>query len=259
MVKKKWIALIIVVVLIIAAIAIIGSSIPTKNQVNVTVSKTIDDHADEVLAGHSGNTAYIFNITIKYTGSGSLSTYPTNFYIVTSNGTVAADTSGFFSNVTKPLNSVTLSSGQSVSGQIYDSFSNNVKISSIYYSYDGQHYAAPSVPAVSEWISYIGDINVNTNDSNITAICTPGPFISSAYNSGTILTFNISLSNDAFSSSAEVKSLTINATSLNYSYTPKLPLTIGAGDDAYITLEMTMPNESNYYSNININISAATN
>jgi len=258
MVKKKWIALIVVVVVIIAAIAIISSSTPSKNQVNVTVSKTIDDHANEVFAGNPGDTAYIFNVTIKYTGSGSLSVNPINVYIVTSNGTVCADSSGFFSNVTEPLNSVTLSSGQSVSGQIYDAFSNNVKISSIYYSYDGQHYAAPSIPKVSEWFSYIGDINCITNDTDIVATSTPS-IIAGDYSSGTVLTLNISLQNFAVSSSAKIESLTINDTSINYSYTPALPLTIGAGDTAYITMHITMPYESNYYESIDVNINAVNN
>lgn len=256
--KKKWIAIIIIILIIIGGLVYVGSTVPAKEKVNVTVDKTIEDHADEVSAGHPGDTAYIFNVTVKYTGSGSLSINPVDFYISTSNGTVSADSSGFASNTTNPLNSVSLSSGQSVSGQIYDAFSGSVTISSIYYSYDGQHYTAPAVPKVSEWVSRIGYISVNTNDTNITATCTPGLIISD-YDSGTVLTVNVSLSNNAFSSSAEVKSLTINSTSLNYTYTPALPVTISAGGTSYIMVHITMPKQSNYYSTIYIKIGAVNN
>lgn len=256
MVKKKWIAVIIIVVVIIAAIAIIDSTIPSKNQVSVTVSKVIDDHADEVMIGHPGDTAYIVSVSIKYTGSGSLSEYPFDFYFVTSNGTVSADSSGFFSNVTAPLKSSSLSAGQSISGQIYDSFPNNVTISSIYYSYDGQHYAAPSIPSVSQWVSYIHDVTVNVNDNNLSAVAT---LTYGDYNSGTVVAINISLTSFTLISTSTVSSITVSDTSItSYSYTPKLPINIGAGDIAYILLNITMPNESIYYSNININIDAST-
>ncbi|EQB73974.1 MAG: hypothetical protein AMDU4_FER2C00035G0025 [Ferroplasma sp. Type II] len=254
--KKKYIAILLVIVIVIAAIAIIDSSIPKKSQVKVSVSKVIEDHADEVSAGKVAETAYIFDVSITNKGSAKLSLNPCDFCIVTSNGTLAADTSGFFSNVTSQLHSSSLSSGQSATGQIYDAFADNVKISSIYYSYDGQHYTAASIPNVSQWISYIGDINVQTNDTNITATCTPS-IVGSGYNSGTVLSVNISITNYEFASNASITALTVpNQYLTNYIHT-KLPTSIGYDQKAYIILNITMPDSSHYYKNIDIDITAS--
>ena len=45
-----------------------------------------------VSADHPGDTAYTFNVTIKYTDSGSLSVNQFDFCIVTFNGTVNRNT-----------------------------------------------------------------------------------------------------------------------------------------------------------------------
>lgn len=251
--KKSVIAITIVVILVVAGIVIIGSSVPTKSQLNVSVTKVIEDHADEEAIGHSGNTAYILNTTISYKGSGTLDVNPIDFYIDTSNGTIEADMSGFSSNVTSPMKTLDLASGESTTGQIYFSISNAATFTSVYYSYDGQHYNAKTIPVVSQWVSYIDGVTVKTNDSNLSAFA---PFIDGDYNSGSVLLVNISVTSFDFSSAITINTVGISP-SMSYKVENALPLSVGSGDTVYLILKITMPKTSEY-TGITVNIDATT-
>ncbi len=246
-------AIIAALVVILAIVLISVNLPPSKNQLKLTVKSLSVDHADEIFAGHQKQTSYIFDISISYNGSGSIQINPSDFYIVTSNGTYQADSSGFFSYVSNPLNSLSLSSGQSVSGQIYDAFSQGTSISTVNYKYSGATYSS-NVPAASAWVSYVEGVNVTDSDNSVfvDSFSFPGDVVSGNY-----FTVNISFSNDHSFYSVNVTSITANAPFTVYSVKPAIGSFISAGDQVYYDVKVKPPTQS-YYGYLDLVVSDST-
>jgi archaellum component FlaG (FlaF/FlaG flagellin family) len=133
--KKTWIVTVV--------------SVPPENNtasVQLTVDKVILDKTTPSLAKDMGHTYYIFNITIKNTGSDDIDVDSVNFYLVTSNGTVQVT---FSFEETNRLNSVILSPGQTATGQVAFAVQNGATLKAIYFKYKSQKFYAPSIPEPS--------------------------------------------------------------------------------------------------------------
>jgi archaellum component FlaG (FlaF/FlaG flagellin family) len=133
--KKTWIVTVV--------------SVPPENNtapVQLTVDKVILDKATPNIKNDKGHTYYIFNITIKNTGSDDIDVYPWYFYLVTSKGTMS-NTHSF--KETNPLNKVTLSPGQTATGQVAFAVQNGATLKAIYFEYESQKSYAPSIPSVT--------------------------------------------------------------------------------------------------------------
>lgn len=246
-------AIIAALVVILAVIVISVNLPPGKNQLQMTVKSLSVDHADEIIAGHPDQTSYIFDISISYNGSGSIQLNPASFYIVTSNGTYQADTSGFFSYVSNPLNPVSLSNGQTASGQIYDAFTSGIAISTVYYKYSGTTYSS-NVPAASAWVSYVEGVNVSNSDSSVfvDSFSFPGDVVSGNY-----FTVNVSFSNDHSFYSVNVTSITANTPFSVVSVKPAIGSSIAAGNQVYYDVKVKPPSQS-YYGYLDLIVSDST-
>ena len=133
--KKTWIVTVV--------------SVPPENNtapVQLTVDNVILDNTTPNIKNDTGHTYYIFNITIKNTGSDDIDVYPWYFYLVTSKGTVFYT---ILSAITNPLEAVTLSPGQTATGQVAFAVQNGATLKSIYFEYESQKYYAPSIPSVT--------------------------------------------------------------------------------------------------------------
>jgi len=134
--KKTWIVTVV--------------SVPPENNtapVQFTVDKVILDKTTPSIMNDTGHTYYIFNITIKNTGSDDIVVHPLfDFYLVTSNGTLQAT---YSVEETNSLNSVILSPGQTATGQVAFAVQNGATLKAIYFEYESQKYYAPSIPSVT--------------------------------------------------------------------------------------------------------------
>ena len=151
--KKTWIVvgivLIVIIIIVIAAVSVPpGNKSGTSSTapVQFTVDKVILDQKTPSIFNDTGHTYYIFNITIKNTGSDNIDVTPFDFYLVTSNGTVQISA---FGNETNALNDVTLSPGQTATGQLEFAVQNGATLKAIYFEYEDQKYYAPSIPEPS--------------------------------------------------------------------------------------------------------------
>jgi heme/copper-type cytochrome/quinol oxidase subunit 2 len=149
--KKTWIVvgivLIVIIIIVIAAVSVPPSTAP----VQFTVDKVILDKTTPSLTNDVGHTYYIFNITIKNTGSNNIDVYPSSFYLVTSDGAVSETI--ISAEETNPLKIVILSPGQTVTGQLEFAVQNGATLKAIYFEYEYQNeyqkYYAPSIPEPS--------------------------------------------------------------------------------------------------------------
>ena len=255
-----WIAIgvAVVVVGLVAAEVLVIKNTPSptnaNNTINVSVLSVIDDSASEAAVGHD-TSGFILNVSVNRAGSSSVVIYPSDFYFVTSDGTFQADQSGFSLDVTNALNTVTLSNGQTTSGQIYDSFSSGTTISSIYYSLSGKQYSA-STPPVSVWISDITQVNaIASNSALIVAINAP-PFGEGfgEITSGSQMFFNITISNTNFLfGNVAINSITVNSPFIDPDFSNILPVTLTPGSSETLTFYIYAPTSS-YYGAIDFSI-----
>jgi len=151
--KKTWIVvgivLIVIIIIVIAAVSVPpGNKSGTSSTapVQFTVNNVLIDKTTPSIMNDMGHTYYLFNITIKNTGSDNIDVNPYFFYLVTSNGTVSITLSTVETNA---LNPVTLSPGQTVTGQLEFAVQNGATLKSIYFEYEYQKYYAPSIPEPS--------------------------------------------------------------------------------------------------------------
>lgn len=250
---------IIVIVLAVAAVFIYEILPPSSNQLSVQVKSVTVDHADEVLIGHTAKTAYILNVALTYSGSGSINVNPSEFNIVTSGGTYQADSSGYISTVTNPLDSVSVSAGQTASGQIYISLADGTTINSVYYSYDGLQYKS-NVPSANSWISWVEGVNVTLNGQPVSFSSNPYlysvTFTLGDETSGSAFTVNISITNNNLLFSQTISGATVNSPFSISSTTPTLSTTVAAGQTIYLNIGIQAPSQS-YYGYVVVNISTS--
>lgn len=256
-----WIAIgvAVVVVSLVAAEVLVMKNTPsptnTNNTISVSVLSVIDDSASEAAVGHD-TSGFILNVSVNRVGSSSVVIYPSDFYFVTSDGTFQADQSGFSLDITNALKTVTLSNGQTTSGQIYDSFSQGTTISSIYYSLSGKQYGA-STPPVSVWISDITQVNAIANNSALNVGINSPPFGGGfgTISSGSQMFFNITITNTNFLfGSVTIHSITVNSPFIDPDFSNILPVTLSPGSSETLTFYIYAPTSS-YYGPINFSIS----
>lgn len=222
---------------------------PTGGPLQITVKETVSDGPEAA----AGEDAYIYVLTLTNTGTRSYDVNSSFITLITSSAGVY-DSTPFLQAMLHRLSAVTLSEGQSASGQVAFQFPSNHTPSRLEFKNQAQGVdeLVANLPEPSAWVS-----NIGIPFSTLT-----GPnsgFLSIGYSSGNdtfyyytgeIITLHASIS-DLFTTgpaTVTLNTLTLASSDSGFtllSITPDLPLTVDAGGNVTVVLNI-LDNSSNF-------------